>query len=67
VFFQNAPTALDGIVLTLVGGIIEEVNRFADAIRKRHHPLQKLGANAATFGTIINFELNLLGLLLLIR
>jgi hypothetical protein len=43
------------------------VNGFADAIDKLYHPLEKLGANAAAFGTIIDFELNLLDLLLLFQ
>jgi hypothetical protein len=66
-FLENAPTSLNGIVLTVVGRIVEQMNRLTNLVCKRHHPLEELSPSAAAFRTIINFELNALRLLLLLR
>jgi len=43
------------------------MNGFPNSIGKLHHPLQKLSSYPATFRSVIHFELNLLGRLLLDR
>lgn len=40
------------------------MNQLADEINKLHHGFEELDANPTTFRTVINFELNLLSLLL---
>lgn len=43
------------------------MNGLTDEINKLHHAFEELRANAATFRTIVNFKLDMLSLLLLIR
>jgi hypothetical protein len=45
--FQNAPTPFNGIVFAVIGRVVEQLNGLANPVRKRHHPLEKLGANTA--------------------
>jgi hypothetical protein len=63
--FQNAPTAFYGIVFAVIGWLVEQLNGLANPVGKRHHPLEKLGANAAALWSIIDFELQQFSLLLL--
>src|SRR6516165_298919 len=42
--FQDAPAPLDGIILAVVRGVIQQLNRLANGIAERHHTMQKLRA-----------------------
>ena len=55
--FQDAPTPLDRVVFTVVRGIIEQLNRLANGIAKRHHPMQKLRPPPTAFWAVIHFDL----------
>ena len=66
--FQDAPAPLDGIILAVVGRVIQQLNRLANGIAERHHALQKLRAFPTAFRAIIHFDLqpchgHLLGLI----
>jgi hypothetical protein len=56
--FENAPTPLYGIVLAMVGRIVNQAHWLADLIYPVHYPLEKLGSHAATFRAIIHSDLN---------
>jgi flagellar basal body rod protein FlgB len=54
---QDAPTSLNWIVFTVIGWVIQQLNRLPNVIDELHHPLEKLRATAATFGAIIHLDL----------
>lgn len=64
---QNTPATFDGVVLAVIGRKIKELDRFADATGKLNHSTQKLSAYAAALRSIVDFELNTLGMSLLLR
>src|SRR2546425_829349 len=57
--FQDAPTPLDGIILTMVRWVVQQMNRLTNAIAKRHHPLQKLRPLPTALRTVVHFDLQL--------
>lgn len=65
VLFEYAPTALIRlrrgvalrIVLAVIRRIVKQLNWLANLVRQLHHPVEKLSANSATFGSVINFQL----------
>ena len=59
--------AYNWIVLAVIRGRVEQTNGFPNRIGKLHHPLQKLSAYPTTFRPIIDFELDVLGRLLLAK
>ena len=65
--FQNPPTALNRIILAVIGGIIEQLDGFADAIDQVHHPLEKLRAHATALWAVVHFELHPLNRVLLLN
>ena len=54
---QNAPASLNGIILPLVGRVIQELNRLADGSAACHHALPKLRASPTAFRAMIHFDL----------
>jgi len=62
---ENAPAAFDGIVLAVIGRVVEQLNRLAAGIAKLDHASQKLGSHTTTLGSVIDFELDEFALLLL--
>lgn len=64
---EDSPTAFYGIVLAVVGRIVEQVDRFSDEIDKLHHALQELSAHTTAFRPIIGFDLNELRVFLFLR
>ena len=52
--FQKAPAPFDGIILAVVGRVIQQLNRLANGIAERHHALQKLCALPTAFWAIIH-------------
>jgi hypothetical protein len=54
--FQDAPTALDWIVLAVIGWIVRQPERDAILLDKLHQPLHKLCPPAMVFWTIIHIE-----------
>ena len=57
VLFQDAPTAFNGIIFTMVRGIVKQLDGFTDLVGKSHHALEKLGSDPTTFWPVIDFEL----------
>lgn len=57
--FQNPPAAFNRVRLAVIGRVIEQLKRLADGIDQLHHPLQKLGTDAAALGPSVHFELDL--------
>jgi hypothetical protein len=39
--------AYNGIVFAVIGRVVEQLNGLTNLVRKCHHPLEKLGADAA--------------------
>jgi len=58
VLFQNPPTALNRIVFAVVGRKVQQLEGLINAVYPSDEAIKKLGSHAATFGTIIDFELN---------
>lgn len=56
--FQNAPTALNRIILAVIRRVIEELDGFTDRIDPVHHALEKLGPHATALRTVVHFELH---------
>lgn len=54
--FQHSPAPLDGIVLAVIGWIVDQLDGYADGIDEFHHPFQKLGARAAALRTVVGFD-----------
>ena len=50
----------------MIGREVEQLDRFANLIRKLHHAVEKLRARAAAFGPIVHFQLELRGGALLV-
>jgi hypothetical protein len=50
----------------VIGREVEQLNGFANLIRKLHHAVEKLRARAAAFGPIVHFQLELRGGALLV-
>ena len=54
--FQDTPTALDRIILAVIGWIVRQPDRDAILLDKRNQPLHKLRPPAMVFWTIIHIE-----------
>lgn len=67
VLFEDAPTAFNGIVLAMVGRIVEQLNGYANLVCKFDHAVEKLSANPTTLWSIIDFELQAFGQSLLLE
>jgi hypothetical protein len=50
--------AYNRIVFTVIRRKVQQLQRFSDAVHPVHQAIEKLGSHPATFGAIINFELN---------
>src|SRR5262245_51886865 len=57
VLLQDAPAALNWIVLAMIGRIIPQLDGLANRIGKLDHARQKLGSPTTTLWTIIYFDL----------
>ena len=55
--FSNPPAPLDGIILAMVGGVIQPLNRLANGIAQRHHAMQKWRPPPTTFRAVIHGDL----------
>jgi hypothetical protein len=55
--FQDTPATLDGIVLAVVGRVLQQLDRLRNVVGKLHHTVQKLGTHAAAFWAVIHFDL----------
>ena len=56
--FQNPPTALNRVILAVIRGVIEQLERLADGIDQLHHAMQKLCPHAAALRAVVHFELH---------
>lgn len=54
---QNAPTPFNGVVLAVIGRIVEQLNRFADVVTQGHQSIQELSAYPTILRTVINLDL----------
>ena len=57
VLLQNAPAALDRVVLAVVRRVVQELDGFADVIGKFHHPFEELRALAIAFRPVVGLDL----------
>jgi hypothetical protein len=58
VLLQDSPAPLDGVVLAVIGGEVEEVNRLLDVVRPFDDALEKLRSYATALRTVIHLDLN---------
>lgn len=54
---QNPPTSLNGIVLAVIGRIVQQLNRDANMIAEGHESVQKLSAYPTILRTVIQLDL----------
>lgn len=54
---QDAPTPLDRILLAMIRRGGQQVNWRADAIAKRHHPMETRCPPPTAFGAVLHFDL----------
>ncbi len=47
--------AYNGIVFTVIGGIVQKLNRHPDGVSKTHHAFEELGPHSTTLWTIMDF------------
>ena len=55
---QNSPTSLNGVVLAVIGGIVQQLNRGADMITQGHESSQELSAYPTILRTVIQLDLD---------
>ena len=55
---QNSPTSLNGVVLAVIGGIVQQLNSGTDVIAQGHESIQELSAYPTIFRTVIYFDLD---------
>src|SRR5215510_4226505 len=55
--FHHPPTALNRIVLAVIGRVIQQLDRLADGVDKLHHAMEKLCPHTAAFRSIVHFDL----------
>jgi hypothetical protein len=67
VLFKDAPTALNRIVLAMVGRIVKQLNRLANLVCEFNHAVEELGANPTTFGAVVYFQLDTVSESLLLK
>ena len=56
--FHHPPTALNRIVLAMIGWVVQELDRLADGIDKLHHALEKLCPHTIAFRAVVQFDLH---------
>jgi hypothetical protein len=55
--FEDAPAALDRVVLAVIRRVIEQLNRFSDRVGELHHPVQELSTLSVALRTVVGFDL----------
>ena len=50
--FKDSPKAFNGVVLAVIRGVINELNRKLKVVSQLHHAVHKLGTTAMVFWTI---------------
>ena len=65
--FEYARTALYRVVLTVIGRIVDKVNRLANLVDPLHHPMKELSPDTAIFWPVIDLDLQVRNLLLRAR
>ena len=55
-FFQDAPAALDGVVLAMVRRIVNQYVFQMMAIRKLHHPFDELCPKTGVLRTVVEID-----------
>ena len=56
--FHHPPTALNRIVLAVIGRVIQQLDRRADGVDPLHHAMEKLRPHTAAFRAIVHFDLH---------
>ena len=58
VLLQNSPATLSRVLLAVVRGVVEQLNRLADLVSEVDHAFEELGPLAIAFDAVVDFDLH---------